>query len=165
MKVKDLQYVVRQLSTESSVLSHTGSVEWEAFQNFVQRRKAENHFHAAAGASVTSSLQAEVKGLQASLDGSGEGGGCMSSLDFLRRHATCLALVVGWVDTKQAAASAVAKNSSTDIRGSGVVNAGSSQQELSALVMTLLSLITVDLMAVMDLSTTAERTGQSMFQG
>lgn len=146
MKVKDLDPVVRQLSTEAA---NSSSAACDAFQSFVQRRKAEHH-RRAAGTSVVTSLAAEIEGLVLimSSEGSIDNNACCSSLDFLRRHARCLALLVGWVETKLAAAEVRvdAKMKHLD------VNDVSSQMELAALVNTLVALVTADLSLLNELS-------------
>lgn len=169
MKVKDLQGVIRRLGAASFEPSGGD----EAFQSFVQRRKAEHHRRAEAGASVTSSLDAEVERLRLG-NGSGTGGGddegCQSSLDFLRRHARCLALVIGWLETTQATAEiGVVAGARAGVGGGrtcspeknkNIANSAvPSQHELLALVKTILTLATSDLGVVLDLSQTAQRKG------
>lgn len=176
MKVKELQVVIQRLGSRGSESSEVDHEAYQSFETFVQKIKAKHHRRAEAGSSVNSSLEDEVEGLRVGDDEKG----CSSSLDFLRRHARCLALVVGWLETTQATACAgtgpgARVGSASDSNSNSNSNtlwenishkavAVSNEQELLALVKTVLAIVATDLRVVLHSTQTAQRNGnQSMF--
>jgi hypothetical protein len=173
MKVSDLYTTINQIIHHHHNVIPTLTL-CDTFQNYVQKCKAEHHFRTGAGSSVVSSLKAEIKALTVQVQVSSPERNTVNSinecttlctstctsLQFLKRHAKCLALLVGWVETTYAV---MGRNDSTCNPYEANINAVSFQQELASLVNVIVDLVSADLKVMFALMAGAKSSGGIVF--
>ena len=170
MKVSDLYTTITQIiHHHHNVIPTLTLPVCDSFQNYVQKCKAEHHFRTGAGSSVVSSLKAEIKALTVQVSSPERNtvnsiNECTTrtctctSLQFLKRHAKCLALLVGWVETTYAV---MGRNDSNPYEAN--INAVSFQQELASLVNVIVDLVSADLKVMFALMAGAKSSGGIVF--